>query len=181
MEGCPVQGPTRVTAALERDADGLVFRGSHDGYEQRLGLEYRRTLQVSEDGAALSGVDWMGTQGGRDRLKRDVPFAIHFHVHPDATCDWARGRGEDEGLAVEIRLGSSETLLFQASGVDMRLEESLFFAGSSGPRTAVQIVLRGACAGDNTVTWSITQRRGAGQGADVSTHKPVQVGDAGAS
>jgi uncharacterized heparinase superfamily protein len=181
MEGSPVQGPTRVTASMMRDADGLAFSGSHDGYEQRVGVEYRRTLRVSADGSALSGVDWIGTQGGRDRLKRDVPFAIHFHVHPDATCDWARGRSDGERAACEIRLGSGEILVFEAMGADLRLEESLFFAGSSGPRSAVQIVLRGACAGDSTVTWSIRQRRGAGQGADVSTHEPVQAGDAGAS
>jgi uncharacterized heparinase superfamily protein len=181
MAGSPVQGPTRVSASVARDADGLAFSGSHDGYEQRVGLEYRRTLHVSEDGTALSGTDWMGTPGGRDRLKRDVPFAIHFHVHPDATCDWVRGRGDAERAACEIRFGSGEILVFEATGADVRLEESLFFAGSSGPRSAVQIVVRGACAGDSTVVWSIRQRRGAGQGPDVSTQKSVQDQDVGAS
>jgi uncharacterized heparinase superfamily protein len=47
------------------------------------------------------------------------------------------------------------TFAFRAEGADATIEESLFFAESSGPCPGLQIVLRGATFGETEVRWSI--------------------------
>jgi uncharacterized heparinase superfamily protein len=47
---------------------------------------------------------------------------------------------------------------FTAEGAALTIEEGTFFADSSGPRRALQFVLRGATFGDTTVRWQLAIR-----------------------
>lgn len=151
----PLQLPAKVTARLDVDGGEVVFEASHDGYLQRLGLIHRRALRLSEDGVRLAGTDWLETKGGQDRLRRDIPFSIHFHLHPESDCTPLVSPDRTAADSpILIRLRNGQRWLFEASGARVGLEESTFFAGSSGPRASLQIVLRGATGGSSEVRWS---------------------------
>jgi hypothetical protein len=56
---------------------------SHDGYVKAFGPRHSRRLHVSRDGVRIEGEDRLGGIGSRLRLAGDLPFAIHFHLHPE--------------------------------------------------------------------------------------------------
>jgi uncharacterized heparinase superfamily protein len=145
----PIRGPETVRAVRHETAGALELEASHDGYLARFGMLHHRRLRLDAGGRSLSGVDRLGPPSGRLRLKQDVPFAIHFHVHPEAAC---RGRGAG---AAEIALGDGSLWRFAAEGAVLSIEESIHFADSSGPRRALQIVLRGATFGESEIRWRL--------------------------
>jgi uncharacterized heparinase superfamily protein len=48
--------------------------------------------------------------------------------------------------------------LFSSEGAALSIEESTYFADSSGPRRTLQFVLRGSTYGDTDVTWRVETR-----------------------
>jgi uncharacterized heparinase superfamily protein len=153
----PIRFPREVRASPVNDPDGarIGIEASHDGYAHRFGLLHHRRLVLADGGRRLDGVDRIAGKGHPVRLKRDLPFSIHFHVHPDA------GVGES-GLAGSflIELPDGTQWRFTATGAKASLEESVHYADSAGPRRALQIVLRGATVGEAEVTWSVTAAGG---------------------
>lgn len=151
----PMQLPAHVTTHMEFSDAEHVFQGSHDGYLQRLGLIHERELRLATNGKMLRGSDQLKTKA-HDRLRRDVPYSIHFHLHPDTTCEPWQGTagGGDSGIVIRLRNG--QRWLFRATGAATAIEESIFFTGSSGPRSSQQIVLRGACGGITDVSWQVS-------------------------
>ena len=145
----PLQLPARVTATVKEAGGDGVLQASHDGYLERLGLFHSREVRLAADGLEITGLDRLSTKGGQDRLKRDVPFAAHFHLHPDSETEPSPPTG------IIIRLRDGQRWLFQASGFPAGVEESLYFAGNSGPRSALQIVVRGATGGVTDVSWTL--------------------------
>ena len=150
--GLPIRGPDMAIARLSKENGAAVLAAGHDGYLKRHGLMHNRRLSLNKAGTALFGIDRLEPPSGRLRLKQDLPFAIHFHLHPDCTVE----DGDDEE-SVRIQMANGKAFLFKAAGAEMFVEESLFFAESSGPRPGVQIVLRGATFGETEVRWSATQ------------------------
>jgi uncharacterized heparinase superfamily protein len=150
----PLQLPTRVRAEVSDVDGGARLDAVHDGYLTRLMLTHQRTLDLSADGFSLTGRDHFATPSPQDRLKRDVPFAVHFHLHPDAVCTRPHAP-EAADRAALITLKDGQRWMFTAHAATLSLEESLFLAGSSGPRPSTQIVLRGACAGASEVVWAL--------------------------
>lgn len=148
----PMQLPANVATRMEFSDAEHVFQGSHDGYLQRLGLVHERELRLATNGKSLRGTDRLRTNA-HDRLRRDVPFAVHFHLHPDTTCAPWQGTAGSGDSAIVIRLRNGQRWLFRATGATATIEESIFFTGSSGPRPSWQIVLRGACGGTAEVCW----------------------------
>lgn len=146
--GLPIRGPDMAIMRWMSEPGVLVLAGSHDGYLKRYGLTHNRRLALSKSGAFLEGIDRLEPPSGRLRLRQDVPFAIHFHLHPDCTLTRA-----GDGAIITMRGG--RRVEFRAPGVDLAVEESLFFAESSGPRPSLQIVLRGATFGETEVRWSV--------------------------
>lgn len=154
----PLQLPAHVTAEVSTVDGDCVLKASHDGYLERLGLIHHRMLRLNSDGTALNGRDRLETKGGQGRLKRDVPFALHFHLHPESKCfPQAEGEGMAARQSLVIQLPDGQRWLFAASAIPVSVEESLFFAGSSGPRASLQIVVRGATGGITEITWSLTR------------------------
>lgn len=138
-------GPTRVEVFREdRDGSGLV-RASHNGYEARFGVMHERSLQLDAEGLRLDGMDVLRPT----RRKTHADITLAFHLHPDVRASLV-----EAGEGVLLALPDGEIWLFAAEGCRAELEESIFFAGSSGPRRAEQIVLKlGARAGAR-VNWS---------------------------
>lgn len=150
VDGLPIRGPDIVTAEFHDSPTRAELIASHDGYLKRFGLIHNRKLALSPDGHRLEGVDTLEPQKGTLRLKQDLPYAIHFHLHPDCLCRSA-GHGQ-----CRLTLPNGQTWLFATTDVaQMSIEESLYFVDSAGPRPSLQIVLRGTTFGETSVQWSV--------------------------
>ncbi len=148
--GQSLRHPDNVDWHLE-DVDGAVaLEASHDGYQRRFGLVHDRRLKLAEDGARLEGCDKVHGGKRKVRVKADVPFAIHFHLHPEVSC-----RMGVEPNEAELSLPGGERWRFTVHGAALTVEESSFFANSAGPRPAMQIVLRGATFGNSEINWAV--------------------------
>jgi uncharacterized heparinase superfamily protein len=151
VDGLPIRGPDSVASEFFDETDQAELVASQDGYLKRFGLIHVRRLILSASGAKLEGVDTLEPPKGTLRLKQDLPYAIHFHLHPDCVCQ-AVGQG-----ACRITLRDGQIWLFTASdSAQLSIEESLFFVDSAGPRPSLQIVLRGTTFGETEVRWSVS-------------------------
>ena len=105
-----------------------VLKASHDGYLKRFGLIHSRHLSLSPTGDKLEGIDTLEPPKGKLRLKQDLPYAIHFHLHPDCRCTL------DGRTVCRIVLPDGQFWIFSAKDAPLSLEESLYFVDSAGPR-----------------------------------------------
>ena len=145
----PIRHPDQVDWHVEDVEDGVVLEASHDGYLRRFGLIHSRRLFLSSDGQRLEGRDRLDGPRQKVRLRADLPFSIHFHLHPDVSCQLEAERNE-----AELKLADGQRWHFTADGAPLAIEESTFFANSTGPRSALQIVLRAATFGESEVSWA---------------------------
>jgi uncharacterized heparinase superfamily protein len=143
----PIRDPNRVGVTLAEENGDVVATAFHDGYERTFGVVHTRTLRLSADGRKLTGVDRLAGRQGILRLKRDVPFAIHFHLPPQATCQVVSAHALD--ISVE-----GETWRFTAKSATVSVEESVHYAAVSGPARSLQAILRGATAGETEIEWT---------------------------
>lgn len=146
--GPPIRFPDEVAAKVEAHDGGVEITSRHDGYMRRFNLIHRRTLALGASGRRLLGIDRLAGKHGNMRLRQDVPFAIHFHLHPTVRCR----RSENPSVAV-IDLPGGDTWWFSLEGARLAIEESTYFADSAGPRRSLQIVARGATFGETEVRW----------------------------
>jgi uncharacterized heparinase superfamily protein len=150
VDGLPIRGPDTVTSEFVDGPNQAELNVSHDGYLKRFGLIHSRHLSLAKAGDTLDGIDMLEPTKGTLRLKQDLPYAIHFHLHPDCRCRLA-GHG-----MCRITLLDGETWLFTADDTaQLSIEESLYFVDSAGPRPGLQIVLRGTTFGQTSVRWSV--------------------------
>jgi uncharacterized heparinase superfamily protein len=63
-----------------------------------------------------------------------------------------------EGIATVLALPDGDLWLFEAGGLPIGIEESIFFAGSPGPRRIEQLVVRSTTDEGTTVNWSLSRR-----------------------
>jgi uncharacterized heparinase superfamily protein len=147
--GLPIRGPDSVVSEKSDEAGSAVLRATHDGYLKRFGLLHSRRLALSPAGDVLEGVDTLRPPKGQLRLKQDLPYAIHFHLHPSCRCT------SSEPGSSRIELADGEVWIFSADDAALSIEESLFFVDSAGPRPGLQIVLRGTTFGETEVRWRV--------------------------
>jgi len=148
-----VAGPSEVPVAREERTDGLVLRASHDGYADTFGILHQRTWRLSPDGRSLDGEDVFAPSsgeklpgGGRDE------FAVRFHLHPAVKASRLT-----DGHGAMLMLPNREVWTLEAYEDPVTLEESVFLAGSEGPRRAVQLVIHGRARNVPRVRWTFTQ------------------------
>ena len=79
----PVQDPANVTVNASQQQGAFKIVASHDGYLARYGIIHTRSLRLDALGERLEGHDRLASPHSVLRFKRDYPFAIHFHLHPD--------------------------------------------------------------------------------------------------
>lgn len=147
--GLPIQGPDFAGARLSDEGGVAVLAASHDGYVGRYGLMHNRRIALSSDGKRVDGFDRLESPQGKLRLKADLPYSIHFHVHPDCRCT----TGGERGKAI-IRMPDAQVWRFEADTAELMIEDSLYFVDSAGPRPGLQIVMRGTTFGETEVRWS---------------------------
>jgi uncharacterized heparinase superfamily protein len=158
----PIRQQGEVRFAVNISPEGSGVRASHDGYVKDFGPRYTRSLHVSADGARIDGEERLGAPGGTLRLGRDLPFAVHFHLHPDVLCRL----GEVAGTTL-METPDGRHWRFSAEGAALVLEQSFDYAHYSGPRLSQQIVLRGATPGESIVRWRLER-------ADLRGENPSQ-------
>lgn len=148
----PIREPDVVEyKTVERDG-GIVMGAQHDGYLKRFGLKHSRRIALNADGTRVDGADRLKDPNGTLNLKHDLPFSIHFHLHPDISCQ----RIEAPNTA-ELTLRSGAVWRFSVKGASLAVEEGTFFADSSGPTRVLQLIARGATSGDTVVTWTLAK------------------------
>jgi len=112
----------------------------------RFNLVHARTLTLDATGQRLEGLDTLSGARSDLRFAYDVPFAVHFHLHPRS--------GALLGMdGAEITLPSGERWRLSASGAALTIEGSTHFAEMIGPLQAQQVVLRAVCYGAAEVRW----------------------------
>ncbi len=146
----PIREPDNVEYKTKERDGAIVFGGQHDGYVKKFGLKHSRRISLAASGTRVEGSDRLKDPFGTLRLNHDLPFAIHFHVHPDVLC-----QRTDEPNVAEMILRSGEVWTFTLRGATLALEEGTFFADSTGPTRALQLIARGATSGDTQVDWVI--------------------------
>lgn len=139
-----------VSSRLETGANESSLIATFDGYLAEHGLLHARRWTMSEDGCRLRGSDQLKGRGTPVRLLRDVPFAVHFHLHPDVTCELVA----DDAVLLTLKDGAR--WMFKATGAEISIEPSIHFADPTGPARSLQLVLRGACWGDMEITWELS-------------------------
>ncbi|HXW26620.1 MAG TPA: heparinase II/III family protein, partial [Xanthobacteraceae bacterium] len=152
--GTPIiAGPTEVPVAREERAEGVVLRASHDGYADTFGILHQRTWRLAPDGRCLDGEDVFAPASG-ERLPgggRDE-FAVRFHLHPGVKANRLT-----DGHGAMLMLPNREVWTLEAYEDPVTLEESVYLAGSEGPRRAVQLVIHGRARKVPRVRWTFTQ------------------------
>jgi uncharacterized heparinase superfamily protein len=145
-----IEHPDQVSVRLAEVAGTIELEASHDGYVSRSGLVHARSLTLSADGAKLSGWEALLPAKGVLRFAWDVPFAVHFHVHPDVEV-WPGHQSDTADLVLK----SGAHWRLSAQGAQLTIESSVHSAGALGPVPAQQVVLRAACHGEIRVDWQV--------------------------
>ncbi|MCB1504088.1 MAG: heparinase II/III family protein [Hyphomicrobiaceae bacterium] len=152
LGGLPIRGPnvTRLDV-IGMDDQVIGFEATHDGYLERYGIVHERRVVMENDGRRLVGIDHLKPPRGILRLKQDVPFSIHFHLHPGVMCEL----GDRVGTAFVTVAGQRWKLAIE--GARLGIEESIYFADSAGPTRRLQVVARGVTFGETEVRWAMTR------------------------
>ena len=163
------QSSSRIAPLSERADSGLILEGGPTkrarrrstrfgdalsaelyGYVGRYGLRHDRLLILSRDGAKLLGQDRLSAVRGARAGREARPFALRFHLHPQAQAAL-----REDGWSVEVTLPSGARLRFETDNCPPRLEASRYFAAPEGPRPTTQIVLYGEAAQGARLRWSL--------------------------
>lgn len=141
-------GPADVRAARQETEQGVEWVGSHDGYKRAFGVVHTRRLLLAPGGGELLGEDEIGVSP----TMASLPAVARFHLHPGVTASLIR-----EGEGALLALPSGEVWAFEASGLTVALEESIFFAAADGRRRTSQLVIEFDAAATPKIIWRIAR------------------------
>jgi uncharacterized heparinase superfamily protein len=158
-----LSGPEQIRVARTDGELETTLFASDDGYRRRYGLIRERKLALRRDGTRLEGLDRLTASPGSDL--QDVNYAIRFHIHPSVTLT-----PMTEGRGVRLRTASGVTLTFEADGLPVDVEESIFFAAPEGPRPCGQIVIHGGASDIEEVRWSFSREGSRLDGVDAGSN-----------
>jgi uncharacterized heparinase superfamily protein len=140
-----LSGPREVKAERGTDQRGLTLAASHDGYKADYGMIHERLWHLDKQGVRLDGLDRFHEASPN---AAPLPVTLRFHLHPDVKAS----RSQD-GRTAMLLLPSGETWAFDANGLPLSLEESVFFAAANGLRRTEQIVVGIEVAKRASVHW----------------------------
>ncbi|TAK46874.1 MAG: heparinase [Xanthobacteraceae bacterium] len=150
LQGAPiVSGPREVEVFREALPEGTLLTAIHDAYSRSFNVLHRRALMLAGDGHRLDGEDTLVHGGGAVVHSSVDDYAVRFHLHPGVK---ASRLGDARG--VMLVLPNREVWIFESPEATVTLEDSVFLAGSDGPRRTVQIVIRGQANEAASVRWS---------------------------
>lgn len=150
VSGAPIRFPSAVSASVSPGVAGIELDAHHDGYVRRFGLLHERKLVLSDSGQRLDGIDRIRAPGRPMRLGQDLPYAIHFRLHPNVT---PQSTGDAKMLL--LTLANGDAWRFSADGATLHIEDSVYLADPAGAQESMQIVVRGATFGESEVMWSL--------------------------
>ena len=172
MRGAPIiAGPTLVEVNRDDRADMVVLRGSHNGYASRYQIIHHRELRLRADGARLDGDDSFSPADQDTLPDEQDDFAVRFHLHPSIKANRL-----SDGHGVMLTLPNRGVWTFSAFDNQVELEESVFLAGSEGPRRTTQIVIYGQARRVAQIRWSFAQiapTSGERRGTDPQPELPL--------
>lgn len=132
-----IDGPASVEVKRHDAANGVWLDIVHDGW-RALGLSHARRLFLDIDSDELRGEDSLIPLGAAnpDGPRRYLPFAVRFHLHPEARASLAR-----DGKSVLIKGPSNVGWWLRNDAVDVEIAPSAHFDHGQA-RRAGQIVLK---------------------------------------
>lgn len=126
----------------ERDGSTWIS-SSHNGYEPKFGLTYRRRLYVHEGDADLRGEDIL--VGGEEH-----PFEIRFHLHPKVVVSL-----DETATRITFSLPDGARWRMRTER-PASLEESIYWEDANGIQPTMQLVVRAAATGEATaIKWRL--------------------------
>jgi uncharacterized heparinase superfamily protein len=146
-----VGGARQVESQRADSAGGSLISVVHDGYARRFRLSHQRKLALSADGGTLAGEDVLTPTRGK---LQDRPFALRFHLHPSLRASLS----EDRKTAY-LLLPNRSAWEFQAAGLPLQLDESVFFASPEGMRRTQQLVVASTTGTQASIAWSLMKTR----------------------
>jgi uncharacterized heparinase superfamily protein len=153
LHGAPVvSGPEVVENFREVVSNGELLTTSHDGYVARFGVIHRRVLMISPDGTKLDGEDTVSPAPGARLKNNQTSYAVRFHLHPSVKANRL-----SDGRGVMLVLPNRDVWTFEAFDDKVELEDSVFLAGTDGPRRTAQIVIRQDSRHASSVRWSFVR------------------------
>lgn len=147
-----VDGPSDVKVTRQDRDKAVTLRAVHDGYADQFGILHQRTIKVATTGDRFDGEDaFLPVRGDKLAANRPDQFAARFHLHPTVKANRLT-----DGRSVMLMLPNREFWTFTSYEDKVELEESVYLAGTDGPRRAVQIVVYGQARKVNRIRWTFT-------------------------
>ena len=170
LGGLPmVGGPTHVSVSREEQFDSITLRAGHDGYADRYGVLHERTVTLAADGTRFEGEDlFLAADGGAQIRSAQDRYAVRFHLHPSIKASRLT-----DGQGVLLMMPNKEVWTFSAGDHRVQLVDSVYLAGSEGPRRTAQIVIQGQAGSAPRVTWKF-QQSNPGMAAASGTSRRVR-------
>jgi uncharacterized heparinase superfamily protein len=133
-----VTAASAVDVVRHDDASAPFAEATHDGYRAAFGFDHMRRWQLENHGAMLAGEDVLVPSGAPAKAVAATPFeaTLRFHLNPAIRCSLFQN-----GTAVVLALPGQETWTFDANGLQVSIEESVFFAAADGSRRSEQLVV----------------------------------------
>ncbi len=159
LGGSPLLGGPRAVSVTREDApDAIALRAAHDGYADRFGIIHERTLMLAADGSRIDGEDvFLAADGGTQIRTAQDQFAIRFHLHPAV-----KATRLTDAHGVMLMTPNKEVWTFTAHEDRVELEDSVYLAGTEGPRRTTQIVIHGHARTASRVQWSLQHANAVG-------------------
>jgi len=146
-------GVTAVDVERWDDPHGNDWlRAIHDGYVRNYGYVHQREIGLSSRGDKIKGLDRFVLAEGQETPAEAISGAARFHIHPSITLK----RRDQESVA--MRALDGETWIFAAPGLEVAIDEDIFFADVSGIRPSQQLVIEFSLPQTTEIRWML--RRG---------------------
>ncbi len=156
LQGAPIiSGPNTVEAYREVFGEATMLTTSHDGYLKQFGFKHQRRLMIAANGNRLDGEDTLAKIAGALFKRGSDDYALRFHLHPSVK---ASRLGDAHG--VMLVLPNKDVWTFEAPDNKVDLEDSVFLAGSDGPRRTAQIVIHQNASQVSSIRWSFARSLG---------------------
>jgi uncharacterized heparinase superfamily protein len=147
-----VSGPRHVPVRRLHQTGSEGFLASHDGFMRVFGVVHERQMILSEGGSVLAGKDSFVDQKGFPlRSNNRNHIAVRFHLHPSVGIE-VNGDGQ-----LVLSAERDDTWVFTCNELAPTIDESVYFAGISGPQKTKMILLEFDATDISEVTWQFTR------------------------
>ncbi|WP_117194674.1 heparinase II/III family protein [Rhizobium terrae] len=128
------------------------LRASHGGYAAEFGYFHEREIGLNTKGNKIKGHDRLFLPEGEAPGGGPFSAVARFHIHPTIVLS----RRDEE--SVTMRAPDGEAWVFAAPGLQVMIDEDIFFADVSGVRPSQQLVIEFSPPETAEIRWML--RRG---------------------